>query len=352
MTNISDFKNFWKDKTVLITGHTGFKGSWMSLFLSLLGANVIGLSNNDSMKSRVYSKKFFRKYLKAEFFFDISNQEQNKFKKLNKFNIEYVFHFAAQSLVSYAKSDPYITYKTNVLGTLNLIEYLDNIDRKIYLVVATTDKVYCNPEDINTEDYPLGGFEYYGSSKVSVEKLIDNYLDLNSNSKLKITKIRCGNVLGGGEGRESRLLTDLVYAIESNTTFHVRNPKSIRPWIHVLDALYGYCLSAIYLKETEKNEVFNLSNSRKEYDVEKLIKSIIKKWNVDLDIKTVPVKEFNEADVLRINSKKANEIIKWNPKVEFEEIINLIVEWEVQKNKIGIEKITTIQINNYLNKIN
>lgn len=348
MVNINEMKKFWKNKSVLITGHTGFKGSWMSLLLSTLGANIIGLSNDDSTQSKLYKKNIFKKHLLKEFFFDISKENSKEYTKLSKYDFDIVFHFAAQSLVSTAKSFPYTTYKTNVLGTLNLIEYLNSLDKKISLVVATTDKVYKNPSDTNTEDFQLEGFEFYGSSKVSVENLIDTFLNLNPNSKLKISKIRCGNVLGGGESRQTRLLTEVIEAIETNKKLTVRNPNSIRPWLHILDALYGYCLTAINLYNSENNEVFNLSNSSEEYSVNNLINAIMNRWDVKLDISNPKTKTYLEADILRINSNKAKQILGWEPIIKFEEIVDLIVDWEKGKYNLSEEKVTLNQIENFL----
>jgi CDP-glucose 4,6-dehydratase len=348
MINTNEMKNFWKDKSVLITGHTGFKGSWMSLLLSTLDANIIGLSNDDSTESKLYKKNVFKKHLNKELFFDISKENSKEYRKLSKYDFDIVFHFAAQSLVSNAKRFPYDTYKTNVLGTLNLIEYLNSLDRKISLVVATTDKVYKNPSDTNTEEFPLEGFEFYGSSKVSVEKLIDTFLNLNPNSKLQISKVRCGNVLGGGESRQTRLLTEIIEAIETNKKFIVRSANSIRPWLHILDALYGYCLTAVYLYNSGNNEVFNLSNSSEEYSVNDLVNAIMHKWDVQLDISNIKTKTYLEADILRINSNKAKQVLGWQPIIKFEEMVDLIVDWEKGKFNLSEEKVTLNQIENFL----
>ena len=254
-------KNFWKNKKVLITGHTGFKGFWMFLLLKELGSNVYGLSIQKN-SSEIY--KTFSQYEKIENedFIDIRDSDKlaNFIQDLKP---DIIFHLAAQSLVHRAKDNPKDTLEINILGSFNLLNITTKSKKRMGVVVATTDKVYEHPEQINTEESALGSFEFYGASKVGLENVIDAFNN-DIETRNKISRVRSGNVLGGGDGGENRLLTDIITSISSNQNINLRNPDSIRPWQFVLDSVGGYLLVAQENFENNISEKYNLSSETAE----------------------------------------------------------------------------------------
>ncbi len=272
-------RNFWKNKKILITGHTGFKGRWLSVTLELFGAKVYGLSIKQK-KSKIYYS-----LIKNNYYCDVNDFEKLN-KILNKVKPHIVFHLAAQSLVLSGYQKIVNTYRTNFLGTINIIEASKNSKSTKALLITTTDKVYKNRGN-NTffhEDSELGGKDPYSASKAACEIAIQSYLKSDLLNHLNLASMRAGNVIGGGDFAPNRLMNDLILNFLSNNKKQkkliIRNPNSIRPWQYVLDVISGYILLAekLYLnkkfigsynfgpnKNLTKVKVKNIVNEFKKY---------------------------------------------------------------------------------------
>ena len=324
-------KNF-KNKKVIITGHTGFKGSWLSLWLHMSGAKVLGISNevlpNPSHFELVKLKK---KIISINE--DIRNLK--KIKKIFKnFQPDFVFHLAAQSLVKKSYTDPITTYQTNSLGTLNVLESLRNLKKKCVAVIITSDKSYKNLEIKRgyKEDDLLGGIDPYSSSKASAELIIQTYV--KSFFKIKkniiIGVARAGNVIGGGDWSQDRLIPDCIKSWSKNKSVLIYNPKSTRPWQHVLEALSGYLIFSEKLSKNKKlhGEVFNFGPSnKKNFNVLDVITNMNKIWEKVSWKTSSKNKLYHESRLLKLNSNKAKNILRWKCILTFEETIKLVGSW-------------------------
>jgi CDP-glucose 4,6-dehydratase len=342
--------NFWKEKNILITGHSGFKGSWLSLILSQLGSKVTGISKENT-SSDLYNSISNKKIYEEEYFIDISNSESEVLKRVfkeNKFDI--IFHLAAQALVPKAVKEPLETFKVNVFGTYNILKYSLEYETSKSVVVSTTDKVYRDSSNFNTETSPLGGYEFYSSSKVSQEMIIESFKKLNE--EFNISTVRSGNVLGPGDGGEGRIMTDLIKSLKSNENIILRQPNSIRPWQYILDSLSGYILVAEDNYKKKSSNIFNLNSSlNNEITVLEITQKLIKIWNSKIKIVTEKSKEFYESDQLRLDSSKAENLLNWESSFSIDEILENIVEWEMLKDKNLKEKYIMTQIKEYIKNL-
>ena len=340
-------KNFWKNKNVLVTGHSGFKGMWLSLVLKYFDAKVSGLSLENKY-SDIYKSLDSEKFFESEYFLDLSDEvkliDENIFSD-NKFDI--IFHFAAQPLVSVASLNPLETLKTNILGTYNLIDLIIKFDTTKALIVATTDKVYKYSENKNDENAHLGGIEFYSSSKVGQEMIIEAFKNDEKNKNLNISTVRSGNVLGPGDGGTNRLMTDLITSLKLNTDIILRNPNSIRPWQDILDSVDGYLLVAEKNYVSNEGEIFNLNTViNNETTTREIVESMIKKWDSEINI-TVEQADFHESFELRIDSSKANKVLGWVGKLNIKDILDKIVQWEKNEKKLNLEDVSFEQIKTY-----
>ena len=324
----------FKGKKVLITGHTGFKGSWLAIWLTYLGADVIGISNDIPSKPSNFILNDLKKKLK-DFKVDIRNLK--KIKKIVKVQApDFIFHLAAQSLVkkSYFKSK--YTFETNTIGTLNILEALREYNPKkiCSVVIITSDKSYRNLELQRgyKEDDIIGGYDPYSASKGCAELIIQSYLKsfLNKKKKIKISVARAGNVIGGGDWSENRIIPDCIRSIFDKKKLIIRFPKSTRPWQHVLEALYGYMTLALKQKKNNKlnGNVFNFGpNNKSSIRVIDLIKKIKEQWNT-LNWKIVNSKKNQyESKLLKLNSDKAYKFLKWKCFLNADQTISFVVNW-------------------------
>jgi len=323
-------KNFWKNKKVLVTGHTGFKGSWLSLILYLLGAEVYGLSNkkNDNFYQFIEDKNIFKK----EYFIDLNVEKSTYIKKeLEKSEIEIIFHFAAQSLVSVAYKFPEETMTTNVLGTYKILDFFNSSITAKLLTISTTDKVYRNPSENNKEEDMLGFNEFYSFSKYTKEKLIELFSINKLSSNKNINIIRSGNVLGAWDRGQDRVLTDYFDSFKKKKELILRNPNSVRPWIHVFDSLNGYLLSSEYCYENRKSEIFNLSSDTKQTTVSELLGEFDDELNRKVKSVTSEKSDLIETNVLKIDSTKAKNILNWSSEIDIKNLAKLVAE--IEKNE-------------------
>ena len=320
----------FRNKKVLITGHTGFKGSWLSLWLNISGAKVYGISNN--YKSTETNIKNFRlKKNVKNFNIDIRN-----FVKLNKIitkiKPDFIFHFAAQSLVGNSFKNPVYNFETNFNGTLNLLEVLRLSKFKCISIIITSDKSYKNLEIKRgyTENDILGGDDPYSASKASAEFVINSYFKsfLKNKKNLRIAICRAGNVIGGGDWSSDRLIPDIMRSIFNNKKVKLRNQSSTRPWQHVLDVLNGYLILASKLKKNNKlnGQSFNFGPPIKSnYTVLAIVREMKKNWNL---LEWVfSNRTYHESTLLKLNSSKSLKYLNWKNKLDFKELIKLVTDW-------------------------
>ena len=319
-------KEFWINKKVLITGHTGFKGSWLSVYLHHLGADLYGVSREK--KSGIYEMTNLNDIFKEEIFLDIGKVEIEELEKIiRRINPEIIFHFAAQSLVYVGHNDPTDTVFSNIIGTHNLLYASKDVESIGSIIVSTTDKVYEHSSFDNIESSKLGGKDYYSASKVAVENIIFAFKNLIDFPLVSV--IRSGNVIGGGDRAEKRLMTELILSINENKDFLLRKPNSIRPWQYILDSIRGYLLTAEDTIKNNNSEVFNLnSRPNNKYNASFLANSFIKKWGSNIKIIEAEELLFDEVDTLVINSDKALLKLGWEPVVDIELMLEKVVGWE------------------------
>ncbi len=317
---MNDLRKFFKDKKILITGHTGFKGSWITQILLNWGANISGISLRPLTAPNLFTLLNIKSKVN-NYFVDIRN-----FKKIKEIFIkekpEIVFHLAAQALVRESYDAPLYTFETNTIGTANVLEAIKEVISVKAAVMITTDKVYENKKEANPykEDDKLGGHDPYSASKAAAEIVIDSYIksffnlkDYNKKHKTLIASARSGNVIGGGDWSKDRLVPDIIKAIfKENKKLIIRNPDSIRPWQFVLEPLYGYMLLAKKLYEGKKefSGAWNFGPHKENYStVRELVEEAIK----ILGIGSYIVKRDNtkhEAELLKLDITKAKNMIR------------------------------------------
>ena len=356
---VSDMKNFWKSKKVFITGHTGFKGSWLLIWLLKKEAKIYGYSlkeNKNSLFEDLIKTNPNFKYNFQNHYGDINDLENLK-QKISEFKPDVIFHLAAQAIVSEGYENPIETWQTNVMGSINLLESLKSLNNKCAVIMVTTDKVYRNKEwhygyrEIDR----LGGLDPYSSSKSAAELAIDSWRFSYANTKFKdsrVASVRSGNVIGGGDFAKDRIIPDCVRALLNNEKIIIRNPCSKRPWLHVLEPLSGYMALAekLYLTEnqSEYSTSFNfgpiLKNNK---TVEDLVKEVLKSWPGEYTISNNKSSNY-ESKTLNLNIDKSNNFLNWYPNLSFQETIKITVNWYIEnnKNKNPLE-LCISDINNY-----
>lgn len=284
MTLDNSFKKFFKNKSIFVTGHTGFQGSWLSLWLISLGAKVIGYSLEPPTKPSLFEVLQLEKHI-THLIGDVRDFNFLK-KMLIKYNPQIIFHFTAQPLVLTSYEKPQETFSTNVLGTMNLLEATRHLSNLKVCIVYTSDKCYANTGHIQhlTEDAPLGGRDPYSASKAAAELVTASYRKsfFNTTESPKIATIRAGNVIGGGDWAENRLVPDCIRALASNKNIKIRNPNFVRPWQYVLEPLSGMlCLAMKMWMNSNYSEAWNFGPDLidNKMTVSEIAKEIIIKWN-------------------------------------------------------------------------
>ena len=347
-----DYFNIYKGKKVLITGHTGFKGSWLAIWLELLGAEVIGVALNPQSLNGIFEYTDIKKNIK-DYRINIRNLEEliNIFLKEKP---EIVFHLAAQALVIESYKNPVETFETNILGTVNVLEAIRTTSSVKSAVIITTDKCYENRERIwgYREDDSMGGHDPYSASKGATEIIINSYRKsfFNKKSSCGIASARAGNVIGGGDWSKDRLVPDIMKAIKEDRIIEIRNPDSIRPWQHVLDPLSGYLKLGIELLNDSLTYEGGWNFGPYNYDVHS-VKDVINKI-IDFAEKGQWVKINNkednhEAKLLLLDITKANLLLKWFPVLDLNQSIKLTVDWYMNVNRDNALDFTHNQIKYY-----
>ncbi len=335
------FKNF-KGKKILVTGHTGFKGTWLSIWLKQLGATVYGVSLDIPSKPSHFIETNLSSYIE-DYRLDIRDGELLA-ELVQKIQPDFVFHLAAQALVRLSYENPLETITSNAFGSANLLESLRSLDKQVVAIMITSDKAYDNVEWVwgYRETDRLGGKDPYSASKGMAELAIRSYVDSffsSPDSNVRIGITRAGNVIGGGDWAIDRIVPDCMQACANGQTIDIRSPHATRPWQHVLEPLSGYlCLAEnLYLGNQNHGEAYNFGpSSYQNYSVSKLIDEMAKYWD---QIKWNDVSESGEnvpeAGLLKLNCDKALYDLEWHSVLNFEETIKMTVEWymEFYKNK-------------------
>jgi CDP-glucose 4,6-dehydratase len=341
---------FYKKKKILITGHTGFVGTWLTLLLNQLDTKLYGISLKDNNKS-IKAMEITKKQIKT-IYADIKNLD--KLKKIYKsIKPDICIHLAAQPIVIDSYLNPIRTIESNVLGTANILECINKFSTK-YNLIITTDKCYENNEQKKffKENDSLGGKDIYSASKACAEILTKSYYhSFLKKKRIKIFSVRAGNIIGGGDFGKYRLIPDIFNCINSNKKIIIRSPNSIRPWQNILDVIYGYLILIFLQKSKNYNfDSWNIGPNKKEsnYKVKKIIELINKRKNIKVIFKN---SKFNESKVLKLDNSKIKKI-GWRAKYSLEKSLIEINNWySIFFQKKGIKNYNKKIIQNFLENI-
>ena len=352
---VKEILESFEGKTVLITGHTGFKGSWMTYLLVQRKVKVIGLSLNPKTNPSLFNDLNLGR-LCTSIVGDI-NDLNVVTKVVAQYQPDYIFHMAAQPLVRYSYRNPIETFNTNIIGTANILEACKSLQKKCCVVCVTTDKVYHNREWVHPyrENDELGGYDPYSSSKAAAELIIESYRkSFFQNSNIYIASARAGNVIGGGDWSEDRLIPDIIRSVIAKKEVVLRNPNSIRPWQHVLDPIIGYLLLAqkMELSGDEYCDSWNFGPSSEDaVDVESVTRSLFKILGEGKLILRKEVHNPHEANILRLDTTKARLKLGWKSLFESSESIEITGNWYKAYLKKGKEATDLVNLDfNLLNR--
>ena len=346
----------FKNKKIIVTGHTGFKGSWLTAFLSTYKCKIYGLSKDIPTKPSHFKLLNFKNKV-VNHKLDITDLKKLK-KVFNKIQPDFVFHLAAQSLVKTSYENPETTFKSNCIGTLNILESLRNLKKKCTVVLVTSDKSYKNLEIKRgyKETDQLGGLDPYSASKACAEIIIQSYIQsFHKTNRIFIAVGRAGNVIGGGDWSKDRLIPDCFKSWSNKKHCIIRNPNSTRPWQHVVEVVYGYMVLAQKLSTNPRlhGEVFNFGPSySKNYKVKEILSYFKFLWNrCTWKTKTMNTTQ-KESVLLKLNSTKAKKVLKWKTSLSLKETLVLTLDWYKNYYIKKKEIITFQQIKQYKNKLN
>jgi len=343
-------KDFWQDKRVFLTGHTGFKGSWLSLWLFSLGAKVRGYSLNPPTTPSLFNEAKIDLLIDS-CIGDIRDQD-TLHESMVSFNPDILIHMAAQPLVRYSYNEPIETYEVNVVGTAKVLEVARSCSNLKAIINITTDKCYEN--DGRTEGYkendPMGGYDPYSSSKSCAELVTSSYRrSFLQEQGVGLASVRAGNVIGGGDWADDRLIPDILRSFEKNKPVIIRNPKATRPWQHVLEPLSGYLVLAqkLYKDQKEYAEGWNFGpNEQDVKPVDWILNKMIVSWpnsSWKLDESSNP----HEAGFLKLDISKSKSKLDWNPVWELSHTLEKIISWHkawLNKENMQIVCLTEIKI--------
>jgi CDP-glucose 4,6-dehydratase len=355
MNNLFLLKNFFKKKKILITGHTGFKGAWLCQILLLFEADIMGVSYKRVSKINLFDILQLKNKIKKHIIFDLSvNKKFNE--EILKFNPDYIFHLASQSLVIEGYKRPYHTFFNNINSSLNLLENSKKIKNLKAIIFVTSDKCYDpkKTKKLLVENDAMGGNDPYSISKACSEHIFKYYQ--KSYFKLKnigAASVRSGNVIGGGDWSQNRLIPDFIRSVKKKK-FILRNPSSVRPWQHVLDCLFGYLILLIKIsrKPALFSESWNFGPTDKNITTEKLILELSKKLSSKVKIIRFNKEQYQETAILKLNINKMKNKLKYKPTLYIDEAIDFTASWYKnylqKKNNIDF---TNNQIKKYIKKI-
>ena len=328
-------QQFWQNKKVFITGHTGFKGSWLTLWLSSLQAKIYGYALQPNTDPNLFNILNLENKITHQIA-DIRDLEKLQ-KAINDFAPDIVFHLAAQPLVRYSYHNPIETYQTNVMGTVNVLEAVRKYGKASATIIVTSDKCYENVEKIvgYQENDKMGGHDPYSNSKGCAELVVSAYTNsyFIPNPQIgKVASVRAGNVIGGGDWSQDRLIPDLIKNLVAKKNPIIRNPKAIRPWQNVIEPIYGYLLVAQHLCELQEQKTLLNWNFGPDLvdqkNVEYVAQMVQEIWGSDNKIEINEDKnKLHEANLLYLDCAKAKKELGWYPKWHIEESIKNAVEW-------------------------
>lgn len=356
---IDIFNGFYKSKRVLVTGHTGFKGSWLSIWLHELGAEVVGVALDPFTDKDNFVLSGIGTKIKADIRADIRDGEMMK-QIFAEYQPEIVFHLAAQPLVRLSYKQPVETYEINVMGTINVMEAIRNTRSVKVGVMITTDKCYDNKEQMRgyKEDDPFGGYDPYSSSKGACEIAIQSWRhsffnpdDYGKKHSVSLASVRAGNVIGGGDWAIDRIIPDCVKALEDNRPIGIRSPKAIRPWEHVLEPLSGYMMLAhnMWEEPTKWCEGWNFGPESE---------SISSVWEVATELINNfgygELKNFSdpnavhEANLLMLDITKAKSRLGWKPRMDMRHCMTLVADWYKRYKTVNVYDLCVEEIEEFL----
>ena len=349
-------QEFWKGKRVFLTGHTGFKGSWLSLWLFSLGAEVRGYALNPPTSPSLFNEAKIDSIIDSQIA-DIRDQDA-LYESMTGFNPHILIHMAAQPLVRYSYDEPIETYEVNVIGTAKVLEVARSCPNLKAIVNITTDKCYEN--DGRSEGYkesdPMGGYDPYSSSKGCAELVAESYRQsFLQNQNIGLASVRAGNVIGGGDWANDRLIPDILRSFEKKESVVVRNPKAIRPWQNVLEPLSGYLILAqkLYDNRDKYAEGWNFGpNEQDVKSVDWILDKMISKWpnsSWRLDNSSSP----HEAGFLKLDISKAKSKLGWKPTLELSDALEKIIDWhKAYLNQEDMQAICLEEIEDYMKNMN
>lgn len=356
---IDIFNKFYKGKRVLVTGHTGFKGSWLSIWLNELGAEVVGVAKDPFTNRDNYVLSGIGNRIKADIRADIRDGEKMK-KIFAEYQPEIVFHLAAQPLVRLSYDIPVETYETNVMGTINIMEAIRVTDSVKVGVMITTDKCYENKEQIwgYRENEPMGGYDPYSSSKGATEIAINSWRrsffnpnDYGKKHHVSVASVRAGNVIGGGDWALDRIIPDCIKAIEKGEPIVIRNRMAVRPWQHVLEPLSGYMLLAMKMW----NEPIKYCEG---WNFGPRAESISTVWDVASklidnygqgELKDMSDPDaVHEANLLMLDISKAKFKLGWEPRMDINQCMAMVADWYRKYRKEDVYRLCVEEIQRYL----
>jgi CDP-glucose 4,6-dehydratase len=348
-------REFWQHKRVLVTGHTGFKGGWMALWLHALGAQVFGYSLKANTRPNLFEQAHLEGIV-GHSIGDIRDMDALQLA-IDECKPDIVFHLAAQSLVRESYADPVGTYATNVLGTVHVLEAVRNQRCVRAVVIVTSDKCYDNREsgEAYRESDPMGGRDPYSSSKGCAELVTAAYrasfFDVKKRSSIAVASVRAGNVIGGGDWSADRLVPDVYRAATAGRPVRIRNPNAVRPWQHVLEPVSGYLMLAerLYDRGSEFAQGWNFGPSHDDaLPVADLLTRIAKLWGGGLRWESDDGPHPHEAQLLHLDSSKARRALGWRPRLNLDEAIAWTVDWyKASQRGADMQAFTLDQISRY-----
>ena len=352
--------SFWNGKRVFLTGHTGFKGGWLTLWLASMGARVTGYALAPNTTPNFFEVAKVKSDLEQSHVADIRDLEKLQ-KAMADAGPEIVIHMAAQPLVRYSYSNPVETYATNVMGTVHVLESIRALDCVRAAVIITTDKCYENKEWTwgYRENEPMGGHDPYSNSKGCAELVTSAYRqsyfapEKYSQHKVAIASARAGNVIGGGDWSEDRLIPDAIKAFEAKETLMIRNPLATRPWQHVLEPLSGYLVlaQALYQEGAKFNGGWNFGPREEDArTVQEVINLLIKNWGSAASWTQDQSEQPHEAHSLKLDCSKAHQYLGWTPRWTLEQAIENITQWQqAYQQQHNMPEMSLQQITSYQN---
>jgi len=348
----------YSGKKVFVTGHTGFKGSWLITWLHLLGATVKGYALQPENEKDIFN--IVSPHLNIESVIADIRDKQKLQQEILSFQPDFIFHLAAQPLVRRSYEIPAETFEVNAIGTANLLEAIIHLEKKCTTVIVTTDKVYENKEHNRSykEKNRLGGYDPYSASKACTEIVANSFHQSFFNIKnieihrKALATARAGNVIGGGDYNKDRIIPDIINHLNSGEPIPVRNPNAVRPWQHVLEPLAGYLMLAALLdKSPEKlSASYNFGPKKKDHlTVENLVDIAIACWGAGSWKDISDASQPHEAGILKLNIKRAKKELHWQPKLNSKEAIQWTIDWYKQPSEMLFDY-TIAQIKSYRHK--